>query len=88
MYLADPLKVSGAIADKHFDTITAITKSFMDSSKENEHYKKCSPHTAILAWCSQYIILVRHMSAEKKVQDSYDAVQREITQKDNKVLQL
>lgn len=88
MNKADPLKVNAAVADKHFDTITSITKSFMDSSKENEHYKKCVPHTAILAWCSQYIILVRHMAAEKKVQDSYDTVQKEITQKDNKVLQL
>jgi hypothetical protein len=70
--------VPSSVADRHFDTITAITKSFMDSSKENENYKKCSPHTAILAWTSQYIILVRHMAAEKKVQDSADAVKRVI----------
>lgn len=85
---ADPLTVSSPVADKHFDTVASITKSFIDSSKENENYKKCSPHAPFLAWTSQYIILVRHSAAEAKVKDSYDAVNRELTQKDQKKLQL
>jgi hypothetical protein len=49
---ADPIAINDQVADKYFDYITGITKSFIDNSKENELFKKCSPFAPFLAWTS------------------------------------
>ena len=57
--LANPRRSSEGIAEKHFETVKRITKSFIDSSTEN--FKECSPFAPFIAWCTQYIILIRYI---------------------------
>ena len=72
----DPLLISEAIADRHYETIKAITKCFIDNT--NENYKKCSDFAAYLAYATQFIILVKHSKKEKEVKASYQSVEKEI----------
>ena len=47
---ANPRKTSDAIAEKHFDTVKRITKSFIDSSTED--FKHCSVFAPFIAWAT------------------------------------
>lgn len=56
--ILNPKKTSEPVAEKHFDLIKRITKSFIDSATEN--FKECSIYASFLAWVTQYVILVRY----------------------------
>ena len=78
MAKADPHSVSVPVTDKHYETQTQINKSFIDSSKENVHYKKCSKYAAFMTWTNQYIILVKHVTNESNIKDRYNALRKEL----------
>ena len=56
---ANPRRTTEQVAEKHFEVIKRITKSFIDSATEN--FKDCSPYAPFLAWVTQYVILVRYI---------------------------
>lgn len=57
MQKVDPKSIRDSVLNKHFDTIKAIQKSFIDST--NEDYTECSPYAAFIAWASQFIVLCK-----------------------------
>ena len=65
---ANPKKTTEAVAEKHFDLIKRITKSFIDSATEN--FKECSNFASFLAWVTQYVILIRYTQGEEKAEKS------------------
>lgn len=53
----DPLKVDENNTRYHFEkTLQPLTKFFTDST--SEQFKTCNPFSPILAWASQFCILV------------------------------
>lgn len=56
---ANPRKTNEAVAERHFEVVKRITKSFIDSATEN--FKECSPFAPFLGWVTQYIILIRYV---------------------------
>lgn len=79
---ANPKKVSETVADRHFETVKKLTKSFMDSASGD--YKECSPFAAYLAWVTQYIILCRYSQVEEKAEKSATSLRKEQEQKELK----
>jgi hypothetical protein len=79
---ANPKKTTEQIAEKHFETVKRVTKSFMDSSADG--YKECSPYAAYLAWVTQFIILVRYAQYEEKAEKSLISLKKEVKAKEDK----